>query len=85
MNDFESLKKASYQLITEYIEKNSADVATSAVIDVVEKLLVAKDIQVERLANEKATEIINKTLDKASEQLHIIPAQIFLVFFEFYQ
>ena len=67
MNDFESLKKASYQLITEYIEKNSADVATSAVIDVVEKLLVAKDIQVERLANEKATEIINKTLDKASE------------------
>lgn len=85
MNDFESLKKASYQLITEYIEKNSADVATSAVIDVVEKLLVAKDIQVERLANEKATEILNKMLDKASEQLHIIPAQIFLVFFEFYQ
>nr|DAU77090.1 MAG TPA: hypothetical protein [Caudoviricetes sp.] len=67
MNDFESLKKASYQLITEYIEKNSADVATSAVIDVVEKLLVAKDIQVERLANEKATEILNKMLDKASE------------------
>lgn len=67
MNDFESLKKASYQLITEYIEKNSADVATSAVIDVVEKLLVAKDIQVERLANEKATEILNKMLDKAAE------------------
>ena len=85
MNDFESLKKASYQLITEYIEKNSADVATSAVIDVVEKLLVAKDMQVERLANEKATEILNKMLDKAAEQLHIIPAQIFLVFFEFYQ
>lgn len=85
MNDFESLKKASYQLITEYIEKNSADVATSAVIDVVEKLLAAKDMQVERLANEKATEILNKMLDKAAEQLHIIPAQIFLVFFEFYQ
>lgn len=67
MNDFESLKKASYQLITEYIEKNSADVATSAVIDVVEKLLVAKDMQVERLANEKATEILNKMLDKAAE------------------
>lgn len=85
MNDFESLKKASYQLITEYIEKNSADVATSAVIDVVEKLLVAKDMQVEQLANEKATKILNKMLDKAAEQLHIIPAQIFLVFFEFYQ
>ena len=67
MNDFESLKKASYQLITEYIEKNSADVATSAVIDVVEKLLVAKDIQVEQLANEKATKILNKMLDKAAE------------------
>lgn len=67
MNDFESLKKASYQLITEYIEKNSADVATSAVIDIVEKLLVAKDMQVERLANEKATEILNKMLDKAAE------------------
>lgn len=67
MNDFESLKKASYQLITEYIEKNSADVATSAVIDVVEKLLAAKDMQVERLANEKATEILNKMLDKAAE------------------
>lgn len=85
MNDFESLKKASYQLITEYIEKNSADVATSAVIDVVEKLLVAKDMQVEQLATEKATKILNKMLDKAAEQLHIIPAQIFLVFFEFYQ
>ena len=85
MNDFESLKKASYQLITEYIEKNSADVATSAVIDVVEKLLAAKDMQVEKLATEKATKILNKMLDKAAEQLHIIPAQIFLVFFEFYQ
>lgn len=67
MNDFESLKKASYQLITEYIEKNSADVATSAVIDVVEKLLAAKDMQVERLATEKATKILNKMLDKAAE------------------
>lgn len=67
MNDFESLKKASYQLITEYIEKNSADVATSAVIDVVEKLLVAKDMQVEQLATEKATKILNKMLDKAAE------------------
>lgn len=85
MNDFESLKKASYQLITEYIEKNSADVATSAVIDVVEKLLAAKDMQVEKLATEKATKILNKMLDKAAEQLHIIPAQIFLAFFEFCQ
>nr|DAX30427.1 MAG TPA: hypothetical protein [Caudoviricetes sp.] len=67
MNDFESLKKASYQLITEYIEKNSADVATSAVIDVVEKLLAAKDMQVEKLATEKATKILNKMLDKAAE------------------
>lgn len=85
MNDFESLKKASYQLITEYIEENSADVATSAVIDVVEKLLAAKDMQVEKLATEKATKILNKMLDKAAEQLHIIPAQIFLAFFEFCQ
>ena len=85
MNDFESLKKASYQLITEYIEKNSADVATSAVIDVVEKLLAAKDMQVEKLATEKATKILNKMLDKAAEQLHISPAQIFLAFFEFCQ
>lgn len=85
MNDFESLKKASYQLITEYIEKNSADVATSAVIDIVEKLLAAKDMQVEKLATEKATKILNKMLDKATEQLHIIPAQIFLAFFEFCQ
>ena len=83
MNDFESLKKASYQLITEYIEKNSADVATSAVIDVVEKLLAAKDMQVEKFATEKATKILNKMLDKAAEQLHIIPAQIFLARFEF--
>lgn len=67
MNDFESLKKASYQLITEYIEKNPADVATSAVIDVVEKLLAAKDMQVEKLATEKATKILNKMLDKAAE------------------
>lgn len=67
MNDFESLKKASYQLITEYIEENSADVATSAVIDVVEKLLAAKDMQVEKLATEKATKILNKMLDKAAE------------------
>lgn len=67
MNDFESLKKASYQLITEYIEKNSADVATSAVIDVVEKLLAAKDMQVEKFATEKATKILNKMLDKAAE------------------
>ena len=67
MNDFESLKKASYQLITEYIEKNSADVATSAVIDVVEKLLAAKDMQVEKLATKKATKILNKMLDKAAE------------------
>ena len=67
MNDFESLKKASYQLITEYIEKNSADVATSAVIDIVEKLLAAKDMQVEKLATEKATKILNKMLDKAAE------------------
>lgn len=64
MNDFESLKKASYQLITEYIEKNSADVATSAVIDVVEKLLAAKDMQVERLANEKQLKFSTKCLTK---------------------
>ena len=67
MNDFESLKKASYQLITEYIEKNSADVATSAVIDVIEKLLAAKDMQVEQLATEKATKIFKGMLDETAE------------------
>ncbi|ORJ31823.1 hypothetical protein ATE37_07270 [Streptococcus oralis subsp. tigurinus] len=67
MNDFESLKQASYQLITEYIEKNSADVATNAVIDVIEKLLAAKDMQVEQLATEKATKILNEIANKASE------------------
>lgn len=83
MNDFESLKQASYQLITEYIEKNSADVATNAVIDVIEKLLAAKDMQVEQLATEKATKILNEIANKASEQLYIIPAQIVLSRFEF--
>lgn len=67
MNDFESLKQASYQLIKEYIEKNSADVATNAVIDVIEKLLAAKDMQVEQLATEKATKILNEIANKASE------------------
>lgn len=67
MSDFESLKQASYQLITEYIEKNSADVATNAVIDVIEKLLAAKDMQVEQLATEKATKILNEIANKASE------------------
>lgn len=67
MNDFESLKQASYQLITEYIEKNSADVATNAVIDVIEKLLAAKDMQVEQLATEKATKILNEIANKVSE------------------
>ena len=83
MNDFESLKQASYQLIKEYIEKNSADVATNAVIDVIEKLLAAKDMQVEQLATEKATKILNEIANKASEQLYIIPAQIVLSRFEF--
>ena len=67
MNDFESLKQASYQLITEYIEKNSADVATNAVIEVIEKLLAAKDMQVEQLATEKATKILNEIANKVSE------------------
>ena len=83
MSDFESLKQASYQLITEYIEKNSADVATNAVIDVIEKLLAAKDMQVKQLATEKATKILNEIANKASEQLYIIPAQIVLSRFEF--
>lgn len=82
MNDFESLKKASYQLITEYIEKNSADVATSAVIDVIEKLLAAKDMQVEQLATEKATKILKGILDETAEQFHVISAQLVLAFFE---
>lgn len=67
MNEFEDLKRSSYQLIAEYIEKNSADVATNAVIDVIEKLLAAKDMQVEKLATEKATKILNDIADKASE------------------
>ena len=67
MNGFENLKQASYKLIAEYIEKNPADVATNAVIDVIEKLLAAKDMQVEKLATEKATKILNDIADKASE------------------
>ncbi|MEG3340184.1 hypothetical protein [Streptococcus suis] len=67
MNDFESLKQASYKLIAEYIEKNSADVATATVIDVIEKLLAAKDMQVDQLATEKAAKTLNDIADKASE------------------
>lgn len=67
MNEFENLKQASYKLIAEYIEKNPADVATNAVIDVIEKLLAAKDMQVEKLVAEKATKILNDIADKASE------------------
>lgn len=67
MNDFESLKQVSYNLIAEFIEKNPAEVATSAVIDVIEKLLNAKDMQVDVLANQKATKILNDITDKAHE------------------
>ena len=67
MNDFESLKQASYKLIAEYIGKNPADVATTAVVDVVEKLLAAKDMQVDELATKKAAKALNDIADKASE------------------
>ncbi|HEM4770010.1 TPA: hypothetical protein U1080_001420 [Streptococcus suis] len=67
MNDFESLKQASYKLIAEYIEKNPADVATTAVVDVIEKLLAAKDMQVDELATKKAAKTLNDIADKASE------------------
>lgn len=67
MNDFESLKQFSYNLIAEFIEKNPAEVATTAVIDVIEKLLNAKDMQVDVLANQKATKILNDITDKAHE------------------
>ncbi|HEL1897296.1 TPA: hypothetical protein TX929_001515 [Streptococcus suis] len=67
MNDFESLKQASYKLIAEYIEKNPADVATTAIIEVIEKLLAAKGMQVDRLATEKAAKTLNDIADKASE------------------
>ncbi|HEM5420044.1 TPA: hypothetical protein U1578_001367 [Streptococcus suis] len=67
MNDFDSLKQASYALIAELIEKNSADVATATVIDVIEKLLAAKDMQVDQLATEKAVKTLNDIADKASE------------------
>ncbi|HFI0055286.1 TPA: hypothetical protein ACGORU_001626 [Streptococcus suis] len=67
MNDFDSLKQASYTLIAELIEKNSADVATATVIEVIEKLLTAKDMQVDKLATEKATKIINDIADKANK------------------
>ncbi|MCK3877951.1 hypothetical protein HCC16_07615, partial [Streptococcus suis] len=59
MNDFESLKQASYKLIAEYIEKNPADVATTAIIEVIEKLLAAKDMQVDELATKKAAKALN--------------------------
>ncbi|MGU7966260.1 hypothetical protein ACS6YB_07870 [Streptococcus suis] len=67
MSDFENLKQASYKLIAEYIENNPANIATAAVIDVIEKLLAAKDMQVDKLANEKATTILNDLAGKASE------------------
>ncbi|HEM4667968.1 TPA: hypothetical protein U1032_000138 [Streptococcus suis] len=67
MNDFDSLKQASYKLIAEYIEKNPADVATTAVVDVIEKLLAAKDMQVDELATKKAAKTLNDIADKASE------------------
>ncbi|HEM3474026.1 hypothetical protein ACYKKI_03600 [Streptococcus suis] len=67
MSDFENLKQASYKLIAEYIENNPANIATAAVIDVIEKLLAAKDMQVDILANEKATTILNDLAGKASE------------------
>ncbi|HFI0255022.1 TPA: hypothetical protein ACGO1F_001852 [Streptococcus suis] len=67
MNDFDSLKQASYTLIAELIEKNSADVATATVIEVIEKLLTAKDMQVDKLATDKATKIINDIADKANK------------------
>lgn len=67
MNDFESLKQASYKLIAEYIETNPANIATTAVFDVIEKLLTAKDMQVDRLATEKAAKALNDIADKASE------------------
>ena len=67
MNDFESLKQASYNLIAEYIETNPANIATTAVFDVIEKLLTAKDMQVDVIANQKATKILNDMADKASE------------------
>ncbi|HEM4727772.1 TPA: hypothetical protein U1049_000271 [Streptococcus suis] len=67
MNDFDSLKQASYKLIAEYIEKNPADVATTAIIEVIEKLLAAKDMQVDELATKKAAKTLNDIADKASE------------------
>ncbi|HEM5025749.1 TPA: hypothetical protein U1206_001792 [Streptococcus suis] len=67
MNDFESLKQASYKLMAEYIEKNPADVATTAIIEVIEKLLAAKDMQVDELATKKAAKALNDIADKASE------------------
>lgn len=82
MNDFESLKQSGYKLIAEYIEKNPADVATTAIIDVIEKLLAAKDMQVDRLATEKAVKTLNDIADKASEQLYLILVQPFLAFFD---
>lgn len=67
MNDFEILKQASYKLIAEYIETNPANIATTAVFDVIEKLLSAKDMQVDRLATEKAAKTLNDIANKASE------------------
>lgn len=67
MNDFENIKQASYKLIAEYIEKNPADIATTAVIDVIEKLLAAKDMQVDILATEKAAKTLNDIVDRVSE------------------
>ncbi|MEX2805007.1 hypothetical protein AB3329_07840 [Streptococcus sp. H31] len=67
MSEFENFKQASYKLIAEFIEENPADVATTAVIDAIEKLLAAKDLQIDRLATEKAAKTLNDIANKASE------------------
>lgn len=67
MTEFDNLKDTSYKLIAETIEKNPSNVSIKLVYAVIDKLLEAKDTQIDRLATDKATAILNDIADKAEK------------------
>lgn len=66
MDEFEKFKKASYRLIAELITKNSSDSVSESVFIVIDKLLEAKNLQIDTLANEKALAKLTDIEDKLS-------------------
>ncbi|HFI0045711.1 TPA: hypothetical protein ACGOTF_001950 [Streptococcus suis] len=66
MDEFEKFKEASYRLIAELITKNSSDSVSESVFIVIDKLLEAKDLQIDTLANEKALAKLTDIEDKLS-------------------